>query len=40
MIGIQIGALGAIAPKRTEDLAKLAVSAMLTGTMATVKRCR
>lgn len=31
-LGIQIGALGAIAPSRTKDLAQLAFSAMLTGT--------
>ena len=29
--GIQIGALGAIAPSRKNDLAELAVSAMITG---------
>ncbi|KAJ3258672.1 hypothetical protein HK103_003461 [Boothiomyces macroporosus] len=34
-IGIQIGALGAIAPSRSADFAELAVSAMLTGTVAT-----
>ncbi|KAJ3269985.1 hypothetical protein HDV01_000748 [Terramyces sp. JEL0728] len=34
-IGIQIGALGAIAPSRAADFAELAVSAMLTGTVAT-----
>ncbi|KAJ3321055.1 hypothetical protein HDV06_004613 [Boothiomyces sp. JEL0866] len=34
-IGIQIGALGAIAPTRAADFAELAVSAMLTGTVAT-----
>lgn len=34
-IGIQIGALGAMAPKRTGDLAQLAFSAMLMGTMST-----
>ena len=31
LVGIQIGALGAIAPTRQKDLAELAVSAMLTG---------
>jgi CNT family concentrative nucleoside transporter len=34
-IGIQIGVLGAIAPTRTKDFAKLALSAMLTGTVST-----
>lgn len=34
-IGIQIGCLGAIAPTRTQDVASLAVSAMLTGTIST-----
>lgn len=34
-IGIQIGCLSAIAPSRTKDLATLAVSAMLVGTLAT-----
>lgn len=34
-IGIQIGALGAIAPSRARDFATLAVSAMLTGTIST-----
>jgi CNT family concentrative nucleoside transporter len=34
-MGIQIGALGAIAPNRTTDLANLAFSAMLTGTIST-----
>ncbi|KAJ3305218.1 hypothetical protein HDV03_001816 [Kappamyces sp. JEL0829] len=34
-IGIQIGALGTMAPSRTKDLSRIAVSAMLTGTAAT-----
>ncbi|KAI8810444.1 Na+ dependent nucleoside transporter C-terminus-domain-containing protein, partial [Cladochytrium replicatum] len=34
-IGIQIGCLGAIAPNRRKDLATLAFSAMLCGTMST-----
>ena len=34
-IGIQIGALGAMAPKRIPDLAELAFSAMITGTVST-----
>jgi CNT family concentrative nucleoside transporter len=34
-IGIQIGALGAMAPKRTGDLAQLAFSAMIMGTVST-----
>jgi CNT family concentrative nucleoside transporter len=34
-IGIQIGALGAMAPERTGDLAELAFSAMVTGTVST-----
>jgi CNT family concentrative nucleoside transporter len=34
-MGITVGALGAIAPSRTNDLAKLAFSAMLTGTVST-----
>ncbi|KAL7752669.1 hypothetical protein RI367_001671 [Sorochytrium milnesiophthora] len=34
-IGIQIGCLGAMAPTRRDDLARLALSAMLTGTMCT-----
>ncbi|KAJ3227233.1 hypothetical protein HK099_002926 [Clydaea vesicula] len=34
-IGIQIGCLGAMAPTRSRDLAKLAFSAMLTGTIST-----
>ncbi len=34
-MGIQVGALGAIAPSRTNDLARLAFSAMLTGTVST-----
>ena len=34
-IGIQIGALGTIAPTRTKDFAQLALSAMLTGTIST-----
>lgn len=34
-IGIQIGCIGAMAPNRKGDLAKLAFSAMLTGTMST-----
>ncbi|ORX90419.1 hypothetical protein K493DRAFT_59500 [Basidiobolus meristosporus CBS 931.73] len=35
-IGIQIGALGAMAPSRKKDLAELAFSAMLCGTMSTL----
>lgn len=35
-IGIQIGCLGAMAPSRRKDLAKLAVSAMLTGALCTM----
>ncbi|KAI8894173.1 concentrative nucleoside transporter C-terminal domain-containing protein [Globomyces pollinis-pini] len=34
-IGIQISVLGAIAPNRTRDLAELATSAMLVGTVST-----
>jgi CNT family concentrative nucleoside transporter len=34
-IGIQIGCIGAMAPNRKGDLAKLAFSAMVTGTMST-----
>ncbi|KAI9003275.1 Na+ dependent nucleoside transporter C-terminus-domain-containing protein [Gaertneriomyces semiglobifer] len=34
-IGIQVGCLGAMAPSRKSDLAKLAVSAMLVGTLST-----
>ncbi|KAI9226529.1 MAG: nucleoside transporter [Piptocephalis tieghemiana] len=34
-IGIQIGCIGAMAPSRKGDLARLAVSAMLCGTMST-----
>jgi CNT family concentrative nucleoside transporter len=33
-IGIQIGGIGALAPNRKADLAKLGVRAMLAGTMA------
>ena len=33
-IGIQIGGIGALAPSRKEDLAKLGFRAMLAGTMA------
>jgi CNT family concentrative nucleoside transporter len=33
-IGIQIGGIGALAPERRNDLAKLGVRAMLAGTMA------
>jgi len=33
-IGIQIGGIGALAPKRRGDLAKLGIRAMLAGTMA------
>ncbi|ORY04641.1 hypothetical protein K493DRAFT_311337 [Basidiobolus meristosporus CBS 931.73] len=35
-IGIQIGALGSMAPSRRQDLAELAFSAMLCGTMSTL----
>ncbi|KAI9143990.1 Na+ dependent nucleoside transporter C-terminus-domain-containing protein [Paraphysoderma sedebokerense] len=34
-VGIQIGCLGAMAPSRKADIAKLALSAMLTGTLCT-----
>ena len=34
-IGVQIGCLGAMAPTRSKDLAKIAFSAMLCGTMST-----
>ena len=34
-IGIQVGALGAMAPSRISDLAELAFSAMITGTIST-----
>ncbi|RKP06130.1 Na+ dependent nucleoside transporter C-terminus-domain-containing protein [Thamnocephalis sphaerospora] len=34
-IGIQIGCIGAMAPTRKRDLARLAVSAMVSGTMST-----
>ncbi|HEV2206148.1 MAG TPA: nucleoside transporter C-terminal domain-containing protein, partial [Candidatus Acidoferrales bacterium] len=33
-IGIQIGGIGALAPNRKSDLAKLGIRAMLAGTMA------
>ncbi|MGH7462034.1 MAG: nucleoside transporter C-terminal domain-containing protein, partial [Longimicrobiales bacterium] len=33
-IGIQIGGIGALAPDRRQDLAKLGIRAMLAGTMA------
>ena len=33
-IGIQLGGIGGIAPKRKHDLAKIAVKAMLAGTLA------
>jgi concentrative nucleoside transporter, CNT family len=33
-IGIQIGGIGALAPNRTDDLARLGIRAMLAGTMA------
>jgi CNT family concentrative nucleoside transporter len=33
-IGIQIGGIGALAPNRRSDLAKLGIRAMLAGTMA------
>jgi len=33
-IGIQIGGIGALAPERRHDLAKLGFRAMLAGTMA------
>ncbi len=33
-IGIQIGGIGALAPSRKEDLARLGFRAMLAGTMA------
>jgi concentrative nucleoside transporter, CNT family len=33
-IGIQIGGIGALAPNRRSDLAKLGFRAMLAGTMA------
>jgi CNT family concentrative nucleoside transporter len=33
-IGIQIGGIGALAPSRKDDLAKLGIRAMLAGTMA------
>jgi CNT family concentrative nucleoside transporter len=33
-IGIQIGGIGALAPNKTADLARLGIRAMLTGTMA------
>jgi hypothetical protein len=36
-VGIQIGALGAIAPSRKNDLAELAFSAMITGTFSILK---
>ncbi|KAK9723374.1 hypothetical protein K7432_001983 [Basidiobolus ranarum] len=35
-VGIQIGALGSMAPSRKQDLAELAFSAMLCGTMSTL----
>ena len=34
-IGIQLGCLGVMAPSRKHDLSKLAMSAMLTGTVST-----
>jgi CNT family concentrative nucleoside transporter len=33
-IGIQIGGIGALAPKRRNDLARLGFRAMIAGTMA------
>ena len=33
-IGIQIGGIGALAPKRTKDLSKLAILALVAGTLA------
>lgn len=33
-IGIQIGGIGALAPNKKADLARLGIRAMLTGTMA------
>jgi CNT family concentrative nucleoside transporter len=33
-IGIQIGGIGALAPERRGDLARLGIRAMLAGTMA------
>ena len=35
-IGIQIGGIGALAPKRTKDLSKLGVLALLAGTLASL----
>ena len=33
-IGIQIGGIGALAPKRTKDLSKLGILALVAGTLA------
>ena len=33
-IGIQIGGIGALAPKRTKDLSKLGILALIAGTLA------
>ncbi len=35
-IGIQIGGIGALAPKRTKDLSKLAILALIAGTLASL----
>ena len=33
-IGIQIGGIGALAPKRTKDLSKLGILSLIAGTLA------
>jgi len=35
-IGIQIGGIGALAPKRTKDLSKLGILALIAGTLASL----
>ncbi|MBT4881854.1 MAG: Na+ dependent nucleoside transporter, partial [Flavobacteriales bacterium] len=35
-IGIQIGGIGALAPKRRVDLSKLGILALIAGTMASL----